>query len=167
MVYIVLAILPAALLMAAADDAYEFIIPNWISLVLLGAFPLAVFCAGGSLSLVWQGYLIGFPVLLVGFALFAFGYTGGGDVKLLAAAAPWFGLAASADFLLWTGIAGGGLALAILSFRELPIFPIYARFSWLLELHNSEKGIPYGVAICVGGLMAFPETQLFKLVFGT
>lgn len=166
MSYLLLAVLPASLIVAALNDIYEFKIPNWISVILIAAFPLAVVVAGAPLELIWQGFVVGFAVLVVGFILFALKVTGGGDAKLLAAAAPWFGFEAQLLYILFVGLAGGLLALAILSFRSSPILPIYARYNWLMQLHESENGLPYGVAIAAGGIFAFSEAPLFLKVFG-
>jgi len=116
--------------------------------------------------MIWEGLLIGGGVLIAGFILFALNITGGGDAKLLAAAAPWFGLDAQLMFLAGTAFSGGVFAVLILMFREFPILPIYARFSWLMTLHESEKGMPYGVAIAIGGLVAYPHSPIFKIIFG-
>ena len=165
MVYLTLAIFPAALIFAALNDIYEFKIPNWISLLLLAAFPLALLITRGPIELLWQGYLLGAAMLVIGFILFAFKITGGGDAKLLASATPWIGLQALAEFNFVMAIAGGALSVFLLVFRGLPILPFYARLSWLLELHQTKKGIPYGVAIAIGGIAAFPHSAIFTSFF--
>ncbi|MEL7019666.1 MAG: peptidase, partial [Pseudomonadota bacterium] len=69
-------------------------------------------------------------------------------------------------FLMVTARAGGAMAIAILMFRQSPIMPFYGRVPWLMEIHQSKSGIPYGVAIAVGGLTTFSETALFSAAFG-
>ncbi len=167
MAYLTLAILPVALLIAAANDLHEFKIPNWISILLIATFPLAVISTGAPLSLLWQGLLLGAGMLVICFSLFALNVFGGGDAKLLAAASMWFGFAAQLEFILVTAFAGGILAIFILMFRKSPILPIYARMGWVMNVHQSEKGMPYGVAIAIGGLWAYPSTFLFQIIFGT
>lgn len=166
MLYLILAIFPAALIAAAFNDLSDFKIPNWISVLLLAAFPVAVVSSGLDLTHLWQGLLLGAAMLVVGFALFAFKIAGGGDGKLLAAVAPWIGIGSLFNFLLATTFVGGVLALVILCFRRLPILPIYARYDWLMEMHQNNNGIPYGVAIAIGGLITFPQTVLFTAAFG-
>jgi len=167
MSYLILAIFPAALIAAAFNDIAEFKIPNWIPVVLLAAFPVAIVSSDVGLSYLWQGLMIGAGMLVVGFGLFALKVAGGGDGKLLAAVAPWIGLSQMFNFLLATAFFGGVLAIAILFFRQLPILPIYARHSWLMEMHQNNNGIPYGVAIAIGALVTFPHTVLFTTAFGT
>ena len=35
---------------------------------------------------------------------------------------------------------------------------------WLLKLHAKETGIPYGIALAIGALMIYPETEWIKAV---
>jgi len=165
MSYIFLAVFPAALIIAAANDIYEFKIPNWISLVLCLSFPFCLLLSGGNLQLLWEGYLIGAVLLVIGFIFFAFKIIGGGDAKLLASASIWVGQEAVLEYLIVTALAGGGLSLLLLTFRGFPMLPFYARVSWLMELYQTKKGIPYGVAIAIGGIQAFPSTEIFTLIF--
>ncbi|NIJ27527.1 prepilin peptidase CpaA [Brevundimonas terrae] len=135
-------------------------IPNWISVVLVGAFiPVAL-----MLGLSWQdmavALVLGFAALVIGIALFAFKVLGGGDAKLMAASVIWLGVSGVLPFLAITALAGGALALLLLSARKwgavLPVvFPEWMK--WLLQ----PKGdIPYGVAIAVGAVFAFPYSQM-------
>lgn len=161
-----MAIFPAALVVAAANDLYEFKIPNWLSIILICAYPVAGFAAGAPAMVIVEGLLIGAAALVVGFLLFSFNIIGGGDAKLLATTAPWIGMGAIGWFLFYTSIAGLGVIIALLTFRSLPIFPIYARAPWLLQLYDRKEDVPYGVAIAAGGLVSFSQTPFFKLVFG-
>ncbi len=88
-----------------------------------------------------------FVVGLIGFAL---GYIGGGDVKLLTAIAAWTGLTRLPDLLLGTAIAGGILAVALIAARALPLAGRGPR------LLAKAAPLPYGVAIAVGALWAWP-----------
>lgn len=165
-VYFALSIFPAALVVAAANDLYEFKIPNWISVVLVVAYPVAGLAAGASAGLLLEGVVVGAAALAVGFTLFCFNVIGGGDGKLLAATALWIGLSQIGWFLFYTSIAGLGLIIALLTFRSLPIFPFYARAPWVLQLYDRKKDVPYGVAIAGGGVVSFSQTPFFQLVFG-
>jgi prepilin peptidase CpaA len=35
---------------------------------------------------------------------------------------------------------------------------------WLLKLHAKDSGIPYGIALAIGALMIYPETDWIKAV---
>ena len=164
--YLCLSVFPAALLIAAANDLYEFKIPNWISLTLICAYPVAGLAVSAAPQIMIEGVIIGAAALTVGFALFALRVVGGGDAKLFAATAPWLGAMAIGPFLLYTAIAGLVLTIAMLAFRKLPILPVYAHAPWLLRLHDRKKELPYGVAIAAGGLVSFSQTPFFQLAFG-
>jgi prepilin peptidase CpaA len=160
-----LSVFPAALLIAAATDLYEFKIPNWISATLFVAYFAAAPALGAPPSLVLDGLLVAGAALVVGFILFALNIVGGGDAKLLAATAPWMGLSSLAVFLMNMAFAGALLAIALILFRKTPALPIYAHAPWVLRLHQKPKDIPYAVAIAAGGLISFPQTPFFQLVF--
>lgn len=164
--YLLLSVFPAALLIAAANDIYEFKIPNWISIVLVSVYPAAGLAVGASPHILIEGALIGAAALAVGFGLFAGKLVGGGDAKLLAASAPWLGLGSLGIFLFYTAISGFVLAMAMAMFRKLPILPVYAHAPWLIRLHERKKDLPYAVAIAGGGLISFSQTPYFQLVIG-
>ena len=164
--FLLLSIFPAALLVAAANDLYEFKIPNWISILLIITYPAAGLVLGASPQLMLEGIVIGGGALVIGFGLYAGRVFGGGDAKLVAAAAPWLGAGALGPFILNTAIAGLGLAIVMIMFRKMPILPIYAHAPWLISLHERKNDIPYGVAIASGGLLSFSQTPFFQLAFG-
>ncbi|MDZ4372540.1 MAG: pilus assembly protein CpaA, partial [Phenylobacterium sp.] len=64
-------LLPALVLTAAASDATTYRIPNWISLALIGAFPLAALAAGLPLPSLGLHLVAGAAALAVGMAMFA------------------------------------------------------------------------------------------------
>jgi prepilin peptidase CpaA len=163
---VILSVFPAALLIAAANDLYEFKIPNWISAALALAFIAAAPALGAPLRVLLEGLILGGAALAIGFALFAAKTLGGGDAKLFAAAAPWIGVSNLPAFFINMAFSGGVLALALIIFRKTPVLPIYAQAPWLLRLHQRPKDIPYAVAIAAGGLLSFPQTPYFQLAFG-
>lgn len=163
---ILMAVYPAALLIAAANDLFEFKIPNWISIVLVVAYLAAGLVLGAPSDVVLGGLLIGAGALALGFALFAFRIFGGGDAKLFAALAPWLGVSAALQGVVNIAFAGGIVAMALIIFRRMPVIPLYARSPWLLQLHERRKEIPYGIAIAAGGLLTFPSTPYFQLAYG-
>lgn len=165
--YLLLSVFPAALLIAAANDIYEFKIPNWISIVLVCAYPAAGLAVGAGVDILVEGALIGAAALTISFTLFAGKIIGGGDAKLFAATAPWLGLGSIGFFLFYTAIAGVVLAIALAMFRKLPLLPVYAHAPWLMELHGRKTtDLPYAVAIAAGGLLSFSQTPYFQLVIG-
>jgi len=162
-----LAIFPAGVIVAALKDAVSFTISNWTSgLLALAFFPVAL-AVHLSLGTIGLSALIGAGALVLGMGMFALGWCGGGDVKLMAAAVLWLGLPGLAPFLLVTGLAGGFLALGLITARS----SISAGFvaggpAWLGRLLAPGGDLPYGLAIAVGALAAFPSSVLVAAVTG-
>ena len=159
--FALLLIFPALVVVAGLKDATSYTIPNWISLGLLAAFaPVALIC-GAPLASIGLCVATGVVALMVGMGMFAAGWIGGGDAKLFAAAALWLGWPAALPFMLVTGLAGGALTLGLLSLRSGWFEPILAGSPpWVRKLGAQDGDIPYGVAIAVGALAAFPQGAL-------
>jgi prepilin peptidase CpaA len=141
------------LAVAAVSDVATMKIPNWVSLALAALFPIAAIASGMSLQ---TGFIhLGFAVaMLIGcFLLFQANILGGGDAKLIAAASLWTGLSAFAAFALWTAIAGGLVALALVIARRA-FEPAETRPAFVNRLLRKRGGLPYGVAIALGGVPA-------------
>ena len=159
-----LLLFPALMAFAAASDLFTMTISNRVSLALaVGFLALALF-GGMGLYEVAAHLGAGATVLAVAFGCFAMGWIGGGDAKVAAAAALWFGFGHLLDYLLYASLFGGGLTLLLLQFRQWPLPYMFAGQAWLLRLHAKESGIPYGVALAIGALMIYPETEWIRAV---
>jgi prepilin peptidase CpaA len=159
--YAVLLVFPAAMAFAGAMDLFTMTIPNRISIVLVAGFCVAAAMTG----MTWAGLVdhvgAGLLMLCIGIGMFALGWLGGGDAKLLAATSLWIGFGHLVGYLLIAGIAGGLLAIAILMYRSI-LPPLWlARQDWALRLHSARGGIPYGIALAAAGLHVFPSTGWF------
>lgn len=162
----VLTVLPLAVAFAAAMDIFTMKIPNRISVVLvLAFFPLA-FLAGLGIWQVAAHVGAGALMLLVGFGLFACGWFGGGDAKLMAAVGLWVGFDALPLYLLSVAMAGGLIAGAFATVRSVPLPRFLLGQSWALRLHRQDGGIPYGIALAAGALIVFPQTIWFERLAG-
>ncbi len=147
---IVLTLLAALAFWAALNDVREYRIPNRIVLTVAALYPVYVMVSSEPVA--WGGAMIvAFVVLLAGMALFFTGILGGGDAKLLAAVALWAGPAYIFEFLIFTVLAGGVMAVVMSG-------PWRLGFAMSLEavgqtgLRNVlvTNFMPYGVAIAVG-----------------
>lgn len=69
-------------------DLRRMRIPNWLNGVIAALFLPVGLALLPPEAVAWR-YAAGFGVLALGFALFALGRMGGGDVKMLAACTPW------------------------------------------------------------------------------
>ncbi|GJL96878.1 MAG: pilus assembly protein CpaA [Hyphobacterium sp.] len=154
------------MVLAAARDAMSFTIPNWLCGALALVFPLAA----AALGIGWMDFglhiVVGFVALLIGMALFAPGWIGGGDAKLIAAAALWFGWPDSLMFLGKAALMGGILAVGLIMLRRFaPASGLPQR--WLTgTLLADGAPAPYGIALAAGALWTLPESQLFLLAAG-
>ena len=97
-------------------------------------------------------------VLVVAFIFFSQGWIGGGDAKLAAATALWFGFDHLLDYMIYASLFGGALTLAILQFRKLPLPAFFARQQWITRLHETDGGVPYGIALAAAALIVYPKT---------
>ncbi|MCP5433024.1 MAG: prepilin peptidase [Alphaproteobacteria bacterium] len=162
MTLVLLSFFPVLMAYAAVSDLATMTLPNWLSAALVVGFLALALIAGLSLPTVGLCVALGLAVLLVGLALFAFGWVGGGDVKLATAIAMWMGVGDFMSFLVLMSVLGGAFTLAILLFRKLPLPAGLVRFGWLSRLHDQAAGVPYGVALAAAALLVYPETALFS-----
>lgn len=148
---------------AAFSDIARYRIANWISLAILADFIVVAVYASvmGSLEpmmIVWS-LGVGITMLIAGLALFAAGVFGGGDAKLLAASAVWFGWSGLYRYILLVALLGGLLALVVLGLRrfapKLLQHDPQSGQTWLSNLLSGDHGIPYGVALAVASWLMF------------
>jgi prepilin peptidase CpaA len=131
------------LVLAAWCDITSRQIPNRLVLIFAFAYPAAALLTGHGADLPWH-FAAGAGTFLVAALLFVVRTMGGGDVKLLGAAALWIGPGGLVTFALLTALIGGVFASAIL-------------------VHRLARGavrdgapIPYGVPIALAGLILAP-----------
>lgn len=157
----VFVVFPLCLVIAAISDLLTMTIPNRISLILILSFLVIAPLIGLHIPAIGMHIVGSLVVFSACFVLFSLNVMGGGDAKLLSAAAIWFGFNQSLlVFIIYVGFMGGFLTLFILMIR--------ARWNTILAMGlpvpNSiilAKKIPYGIAIAIGGFLAFPSSPLF------
>ena len=159
-----LSLFPALMAFAAASDLFTMTISNRVSLALAAGFLALALLSGMPFHDILMHLAAGLTVLVIAFACFAMGWVGGGDAKVAAAAALWFGFGHLLNYLLYASVFGGALTLLLLQFRQWPLPWQLAGQPWLLKLHAKESGIPYGIALAVGALMIYPETEWIRAV---
>jgi prepilin peptidase CpaA len=150
-----LTVFAVVMAVAAFEDLRRLIIPNLLPILLCAVWPLYFAAAPSLYGALWA---IGCAaaVFAVGAVLFARGYVGGGDVKLLTAATLWAGPAGTPALLMLTGMLGGVLALFLL----MPFgnhLVAAARVMLGQPPVPAERGfataVPYGVAIAGASLI--------------
>jgi prepilin peptidase CpaA len=159
-----LLLFPALMAFAAASDLFTMTISNRVSLALLAGFLVLALLTGMGLHDILLHLGAGATVLAIAFTCFAMGWVGGGDAKVASGAALWFGFGHLLDYLLYASLFGGALTLLLLQFRQWPLPYPLAGQPWLLKLHAKESGIPYGIALAIGALMIYPETDWIRAV---
>lgn len=147
------------MVVAATADVLSRRIPNHLTVLTAVSFLPFALAAGMPSHAMLLHAGVGIAMLAVGFLLFSFNIIGGGDAKLLAAAAFWLGLDSLAVFLSMTVLAGGILALAVLAWsllaRDSQVKDpgLSSRIGWL------KPSVPYGYAIAIGAILALPDSR--------
>jgi prepilin peptidase CpaA len=152
----VILVLGIALLVAAAyGDVKTLRIPNSlvITVAVLGLLRLIVI---SDLSFVLYTVGASFLVLIATFLLFWRGFLGGGDAKLLPAAALLVGYHDLFGFLMVMSVCGGLVSVAILVIHRY--LPLWLGPKLAVLVPNARLAVPYGVAIAGGGIV----TLLFQ-----
>ena len=144
---VVAAAVSLVLAVAALSDVRSRRIPNWTVLALIGLYVVLVIALGGR-GLVSALEAAGLA-LATTVALYAFKIIGAGDSKLFTAVAFFAGLGYLPLLVVATTLAGGVIALISLASRPqraLVMFKLRGKGDW-------GRGVPYGLAIAVGGLI--------------
>jgi prepilin peptidase CpaA len=161
---ILLGAFPALMAFAAASDFVSMTISNRLQVMLIILFCAVALLAGFPLAKAGYHFLAFGLVLAVSFFCFARGWIGGGDAKLAACTALWFGFTPELyTYLLVAACLGGALTLAILYGRTLSLPRSLSAQSWAIRLHDQKQGIPYGIALAAAALVIYPETAIFAL----
>ncbi len=169
----ILFLFAAAMIWAAVSDFKSFILSNRLCLSVAGLYLIFIsvlFMIGTPPSWSYLGYsfAIAIIVFLILLLLFAYGFIGGGDVKLIPAVLLWAGPAYAIEFILITTLCGGIVAILTICCRYLKSYlssqksseNINLSMSESSELVNKENNIPYGIGISVGGL--YVAFQLYQ-----
>ena len=151
-------IFPAVMIYAGIMDLLTMKIRNIVVLIVAVSYFVFAPLAGFTFYEIGLSLAIAAAVFIVTFGFFAAGWIGGGDAKLAAVTALWFGWEHAMPYFLYAAILGGLLTLAIIGFRSM-LLPasLYSR-EWIVRLHQSKSGIPYGAAFALAALIVFPQT---------
>lgn len=158
----IIVVFPFAMIYAALSDLFTMTIANRISGLLIVTFLIIAPFIGLS-TYEFGMHILAFAVVLaVCFGLFATGTLGGGDAKLLASTALWMGFNEHLiSYLFVSAMAGGALSVVLLILRR-SMFSVWVGEVAVLRRVVDEKDIPYGIALAIGGLAAFPATPAMQ-----
>lgn len=148
----------ATIVWAGVMDLITMKIRNDLVLLLLATYAALAPLAGFGAVDIGTSAAVALAVLVCMFGFFSRGWVGGGDAKLAAVITLWLGAEHTLTYLFSTAIVGGMLTLMVLQFRLMVLPSFCHRVSWIVNLHSSGSGVPYGVAIASGALFTFPNT---------
>jgi prepilin peptidase CpaA len=146
---------PVILIRAGFGDLRTMTIPDRLIMLLLAGYLVAIPLAGLSLAEVAWSSAAAILVFALGFVAFTFQWMGGGDVKLLTAAALWLGAENTGALIFYTSLFGAILTLAVLGFRAMHLPIAWQGRDWIARLHRRDTGVPYGVAIAAASLLIY------------
>jgi len=159
-----LTLFPAIMAFAASSDLLTMTISNRVSIILVGGFLALALMSGMPAAEVFSHVGAAAVVLVVTFGFFSCGWIGGGDAKLAAATAIWFGFDYLLNYLLYASMLGGALTLLLIEFRLVPLPGLLAGQFWAQRLHRKDGDIPYGIALAGAALLVYPDTPWMKAI---
>jgi prepilin peptidase CpaA len=158
---LIFVVFPFCMVFAAVSDTLSMTIANRVPLLLLVVFAIVAPLTGMGWAAYGWHFAAGALVLAVTFGLFALGGMGGGDAKLLSATAVWMGFNLHlVEYLVASAFLGGMLTLAILAYRGSNLAVYTGRNMFLKNFADPKGGVPYGIALGIGGLVTYPASPL-------
>ena len=152
----------AFLISAAIGDIKSFQITNRFNILFFVSFFIIAPLIGLGAKDIFSNLIVAVIAFGFCFVLFALGLFGGGDVKLVGATAVWLGAGPMMAYAMGTAIFGGVLAIILLLARFITKkFGLPKNPKWLRQLLRKRSAIPYGVALCIGGICALPFSSWF------
>lgn len=162
---VIFVVFPFAMVFAAISDMVSMTIANRVSVILVATFMIIAPLVGLSWPQYGMHLAAGAALLTITFALFSFGAMGGGDAKLISATAVWMGFGdALLQYLIVSTILGGVLTVAIVLYRNSQLPIVAGEIGFLRRISDKSEGIPYGIALGLGGLLIYPVSPLVQLV---
>jgi len=144
--------LPGLFLLAGIFDVLTGRIPDWISIALVVVFVGLSLIVGKA----WMDFglhcAVAIAVFFAGFIAFAMGWMGGGDGRLAAAGALWFGPALTFEFLAIAFFYGAAMVGMMYVVRLCPIPAPILRQPWVERWVVGNDGLPFGLAMAASVL---------------
>jgi len=153
---------------AAVSDFRSMTIPNIYSGLIVLAFIPAFFAdyftgQGEEFFAPWTSHLLSAVlVFAITFVLFLFKIMGAGDSKLCSALALWTGVSGLPVLLFYMAVLGAVLGLITKVLNKKMVFANAKEGSWIYKSQKGQMGVPYGIAICFGAIIAFYQLGYFS-----
>ncbi|TAL53354.1 prepilin peptidase [Pandoraea sp.] len=153
MLYLVRLVACLALIALALFDLRARRLPNGAVLAVAGLYIVFALLSHAGRTDLPRHLAMGAFVLALCALFFRFGWLGGGDAKFAAAIFLWAGPLLAVPVLLIVSLSGLMLGLMLLAIRAC-YGVSEARLPSLLLPLAPARGVPYGVALALGGLAA-------------
>lgn len=111
----------AAMIYSALKDVLTMQVSDRGVLLLFALFPILALAAGWPLESIGVSLAMPMIAFFASVALFALGWMGGGDGKLITVSALWLGADQAPNFVFQTALLGGLCAASLLVFRQLAL----------------------------------------------
>jgi prepilin peptidase CpaA len=158
---LIFVVFPFCMVFAAVSDMLSMTIANRVALLLVATFAVVAPLTGMDWATYGWHFAAGGLVLVITFGLFAIGGMGGGDAKLMAATAVFFGINIHlVEYLVVSAFLGGVITVAILKYRDSVLAVFTSHNMFLRHFADNGVGVPYGIALGLGGLIAYPSSPL-------
>jgi prepilin peptidase CpaA len=149
-------VMPVMMVIAAITDIRSYKIPNWLTGLTALLFIPAAIISGMPVAVMAAHVATGLILFFVGYGLYALRLFGGGDAKMMAAAGLWLGASQTMMFLILTALAGGALAIVFMVLAAIQLHTEMTDSSFTKSLRKLAPKLPYGVALAIGAILAFP-----------
>lgn len=153
---------------SGVSDFKSMTIPNIYALGVLLAF-IPAFAAdafsgeGMEFFASWKSHLLAMVIMFaVSFVLFSTRMIGAGDSKLITVFALWVGLPGLAAFLFYMAILGAMLGISTKVMNKKVLVQTPRDGSWIAKAQAGGNGVPYGIAIAFGAVIAFWQLGYFS-----
>lgn len=150
--FLISLVLPGLFILGGIFDVLTTRIPDGISISLVVAFVFYAIFQNYDLNTFGLHFGVAVLVFLSGFVMFSLGWMGGGDGKLAAAGALWFGPNLVLPFVLLSFMLGGIMVMAMIGLRSIPLPQWVHRQSWLMQWVSGQNGFPFGFAMAISVL---------------
>lgn len=165
---LIIVVFPLCMAFGAMTDLISMTIPNRVSVLLVATFCVVAPLAGFDLITIAWHFAAAFCVFAVCFVLFALNAMGGGDAKILAASALWYGFNPDLiGYLGNVGIFGAVLTFFVIVARAKSNTLIATGVPLPIYVTDNKVGVPYGIAIGLAALVTYPDTAIFAFLLNS